>query len=197
MPAPHGLPDPVAGAAAAAWPPGGTPLHLRPLASDDRERLAAAFAALSERTRYLRFLGPKPSLSARELTYLTEIDHRTHEALVAVDPADGRLVAVARYAPVPDEPGTADFAVVVADEWQGRGVGLRVSGELLRRAAANGVRRLTASTLDENRVARGLLRRLGFRTVGFGGSVVDLELAFDGEHRVSGRERLHGRPSAA
>jgi RimJ/RimL family protein N-acetyltransferase len=178
MPAPLGLPDPVPGGAAAvvAWPPGGTPLHVRPLASDDRDRLAVAFAALSDRTRYLRFLGPKPNLSAAELTYLTEIDHRTHEALVAVD-ADGRLVAVARYAPVPDEPGTADFAVVVADEWQGRGVGLRVSRELLRRAAANGVRRLTATTLDENRVARALLRRLGFRTTGFGGSVVDLELA--------------------
>jgi RimJ/RimL family protein N-acetyltransferase len=182
MPAPLGSPDPTVGAAAPApaRPPGGTRLDVRPITPHDRDRLAAGFAALSARTRYLRFLAPKPRLSERELTYLTEVDHRTHEALIAVVPEDGRLVAVARYAPVHGEPGTADFAVVVADEWQGRGIGSRVSRELLRRAADNGVRRLTAITLEENRAARRMLRRLGFRTTGFGGGVVELELALDG-----------------
>jgi RimJ/RimL family protein N-acetyltransferase len=123
-----------------------------------------------------RFLAPKPRLSAAELTYLTEIDHRAHEALVAVDPSRDRIVGVARYASEPDEPGTADLAFVVADEWQGQGIATMLTALLVRRAEANGVDRLTAATFSDNRPARSVLRRLGFRTLGIGAGVVDLEL---------------------
>jgi len=175
MPAPLGLPD-HASVARAASPGGPFRLQVRPLTRDDRERLAEAFSRLSPRTRYLRFHAPKPRLSAAELTYFTDIDHVTHEALAAVDSADGRLVGVARYAPIPGQSGTADFAIVVADEWQGKGVGRWLARELVGRARANGVETLSATTLEENRVARTLLRAVGFKTRAFGGGVVELEL---------------------
>jgi RimJ/RimL family protein N-acetyltransferase len=150
-------------------------LAVRPLSRADRDGLAAAFERLSDRSRELRFLGPKPRLSAAELTYLTDVDHRTHEALAAIDASDGRIVGVARYAAEAGEPGTADVAFFVADEYQGQGIASLLAKRLVGRADANGFERLTATTFAENRPARAVLGRLGFRTVGFGGGVVELE----------------------
>jgi len=179
MAAPHGLTRPSARAEFDITTPGGASLHVRPIGPDDRERLAAAFEALSERSRQRRFLVPKPRLSSAELTYLTEVDHRTHEALVAVDPATDRIVGVARYASAADATGVAEVAVVVADEWQRRGIGTRLLLDLRERAVENGVARLVATTLHENRAARVVLRRTGFRTRQMGGGMVDLVLELD------------------
>jgi RimJ/RimL family protein N-acetyltransferase len=159
MPAPH-RPAPVARAP-----------YIRAITAEDSARLADAFAGLSDRSRYQRFLSPKPRLSSAELRYLTDIDHRTHEALVAVDPSDGSLVGVARYAGDP-----ADVAIVIADAWQGRGIGTRLLRELVARAEANGISDLSATTLHDNPAARALLRRVGFRTRSISGGLVELGL---------------------
>ena len=153
----------------------GIAVDVRPLTGADRERLATAFERMSERSRRSRFLGPKPRLSSAELTYLTEIDHRRHEALAAIDPEDGQIVGVARYATEPAEPGTADVAMFVVDAWQGQGIATMLGERLLQRADENGIARLTATTLTENRPARAVLRRLGFTAVGIGADVVELE----------------------
>jgi prephenate dehydrogenase len=142
----------------------------------DRERLAAAFDALSERSRQLRFLAPKPRLSSAELTYFTDVDHRTHEALVAVEPASDRIVGVARYATPAGARDTAEVALVVADEWQGRGIGTRLMNDLRERAIENGLARLVATTLHDNRAARVVLRRAGFRTRHMAGGMLELAL---------------------
>ena len=152
----------------------GVPLRLRPIEPDDRHRLAVAFARMSVRARHDRFLGPKPKLSAAELTYLTEVDHRTHEALAAIDPEDGSIVGVARYAPEPDAPGVGDVAFFVLEAWQGQGIGTLLGRALVERADANGVERLVATTFAHNRAARAVLRRIGFRTVAIGAGVVEL-----------------------
>jgi RimJ/RimL family protein N-acetyltransferase len=155
---------------------GGGRVHTRPIEPADRDALADGFARLSPRSRYRRFLGPKTSLSARELTYLTEVDHVTHEAVVAFDAADGRLVGVARYAVWAGSSDTADVAVTVVDDWHGRGLGSALAAHVVRCARANGIRRLTGSTLWENTAASALLRRLGFRAVGSGDGAVDFRL---------------------
>jgi RimJ/RimL family protein N-acetyltransferase len=172
----HGSTRSTAGLRTDSTTPAGASLHIRPISVDDRERLAAAFDALSERSRQLRFLAPKPRLSSAELTYLTDVDHRTHEALVAIEPASGRIVGVARYATVAGASDTADVAFVVADEWQGRGVGTRLMRDLRERAIANGLARLVATTLHENRAARVVLRRAGFRTQHMAGGMLELAL---------------------
>jgi RimJ/RimL family protein N-acetyltransferase len=154
----------------------GARLRTRPIAPADRDALADGFERLSARSRRLRFLGPKKTLSPRELTYLTEVDHVTHEAVVAVDEADGRMVGVARYAVWPGADDTADIAVTVVDDWHGRGLGSALAADVVRCARANGIERLTGSTLWENAAAAALMRRLGFRAVGSGDGAVDFRL---------------------
>ena len=154
----------------------GTRLRFRPLGSDDRDRLAGLFARLSFESRRRRFLSAKPALTPRELAFLTDIDHVGHEAIAAVDQRDGSLVGVARYVRVADRPGVADVAVEVVDGKQNMGVGTALVARVLDRARANGFARLTATTLWENRPARALTRRLGFRARASRGPEIELEL---------------------
>jgi RimJ/RimL family protein N-acetyltransferase len=149
---------------------------VRPIAPADRDRLAEAFDALSERSRHDRFLGPKPRLSARELRYLTEVDHVSHEALVAIEEASGRIIGVARYAKGAAPGPAADVAVTVVDAWQRRGIGTALATRLIERARDNGIGRLTGTALAGNRAARALLDRLGFRVHGISGGVMDAAL---------------------
>jgi RimJ/RimL family protein N-acetyltransferase len=154
-------------------PPG---IRVRPLEPSDRAGVAALFKRLSQESRRQRFLGPKPVLSERELTYLTTVDHRWHEALAAIDRRDGSIVGVARYVRDPGRPDAADGAIAVADEHQGRGIGKVLVRCLIARARVNGFSALTATTLWENRRARALLRGVGFHARGSYGAVIELEL---------------------
>jgi RimJ/RimL family protein N-acetyltransferase len=149
---------------------------LRPLCAGDRESLRALFARLSPESRRLRYLTGKPQLSNRELTYLTDIDHVRHEALAAIDTRDGSIVGVARYVMWPGRAGAADVAIEVADDFQRNGVGLTLAQALIRRARENGVNLLTATTLWENRPARSLAQRVGFRARSSAGNEIELEL---------------------
>jgi RimJ/RimL family protein N-acetyltransferase len=154
----------------------GARVGVRQISADDRDAFSTWFGRLTPESRRRRFHGPKPKLSARELTYLTEVDHVSHTALLAVDDA-GELIGEARYATA--EPGgrTADIAVTVTDEWQGRGIGTRLARLLVAAARANGMTRLTALTLPENDAAIALVRRLGFRLAGIDPDALEFELA--------------------
>ena len=154
----------------------GAQVGVRPIGARDRDAFSAWFGRLSDESRRRRFLGPKPRLSARELTYLTEVDHVSHTALVAVDER-GQLIGEARYATAAADDRTADFAVTVADEWQGRGVGTRLASWLIEEARLNGMTRLTAMTLWNNTAAIALLHRLGFLRAGYDGDALEYELA--------------------
>ena len=151
-------------------------INVRPLDWRDRDAFSAWFGRLSDDSRRKRFLGPKPRLSARELTYLTEVDQVNHTALVAVDDR-GQLIGEARYATSKPGDEVADFAVTVADEWQGRGIGSRLAARVIESARANGITRLTAMTLWDNTAAIALLHRLGFLRAGYDGDALEYELA--------------------
>lgn len=153
-----------------------TRLRLRPINSDDRRGLAGLFARLSAESRRRRFLGPKHHLTPRELTYLTDVDHTLHEAIVAIDECDGAIVGVGRYAHVADRPGVAEVAIAVTDDLQRGGIGTELARRAVERARANGFTLLTATTLWENRPARAVLRRLGFRARASHGSEIEHEL---------------------
>ena len=129
----------------------GARLRVRPIDPADRVPLAEAFARLSDQSRLQRFLGPKPRLSERELDYLTDVDHVTHEALVAIDETTGQIVGVGRYATGHGGGTVADLALAVADAWQRRGIGHALAARLVERARANGMTALTGSTLAGNR----------------------------------------------
>ena len=158
---------------------GGSEVLVRPIGPGDRDALLAAFERLSPESRYLRFFSPVPRLSSTQLRYLTDVDHHDHEALVAVDPATGEGVGVARYVRTDD--GVAEPAVVVADDWQGRGLARVLLDELCDRAREEGIRCFAAPVLAHNRAAIAVLKQLGDTTVISHGREVELHIALDGE----------------
>jgi GNAT superfamily N-acetyltransferase len=132
---------------------------LRDLHRDDGEVLDAIVAALSPRSRYLRFHSPIPALSAGMRRALLDVDGHDRIAVVAeVD--DDTPVGIARTIRDPQRPSEAELAVAVVDAWQRRGLGQRLVSIVVERATAAGVRRLTARVLDENVAALGLFRAL-------------------------------------
>jgi L-amino acid N-acyltransferase YncA len=153
----------------------GRVLPVRRLVPEDRAELAAAILRLSPQSRYLRFFAPRQKFSNGELTALTTLDGRHRDAIVALDPAGGHIVAVARYAELPSDPVTADVAITVCDELQGRGLGGALLDVVIGLATAAGFTRLHADVLAENRVAQALLRSRGFRSVTASWGVRELE----------------------
>ena len=131
---------------------GGATIEVRPIEADDKPGLLRAFHRLSPESRYRRFFAPLTELSSKDLAYLTEIDHRDHEALVAIDPASGEIVGVARYVRG-DEPHLAEASVVVGDDWHRRGVATTLLEMLTPRARAAGITHFVALILSDNRDA--------------------------------------------
>jgi RimJ/RimL family protein N-acetyltransferase len=144
----------------------GTRVVIRPITPQDRAEIAAAVRHLSPESRYKRFLGGLDALDERTLRYLTEIDHHDHEALVAFDAADGHGVGVARYARTPGGSEAAELAVVVADAWQGQGLGTLLVRKVIDRARDEGIGRLTALVLATNAEMLDLLKREGWAREG-------------------------------
>ena len=139
----------------------GSAVLIRPVRPADDGLLADGFARLSDRSRRMRFLGSKEALSAAELRYFTDVDHRDHEALGALDHARGGGVGVARYVRDGDDPRTATIAVTVIDDWQGRGLGTELLARLSERARQEGIGRFTAAVSADNAAMAGLLRNFG------------------------------------
>ena len=138
--------------------PDGTRILLRPIEAGDKARLTAALGLLSQETIRRRFLAAKPSFSTSELRYLTEVDGINHLALAAVLADDPEaLVGVARCIRLPDRPDTAEFAIVVGDPLQGRGLGTLLARELAGAARAVGIRRFAATMLSDNMAVRRLM----------------------------------------
>jgi protein lysine acetyltransferase len=143
----------------------GTEVLIREIRASDKALLAAGHARLSEESRLRRFLSAKPRLTSSDLRYLTEVDGVNHYAVVAVlgDLEDAQIVGVARWVRVIDDPTTAEAAVVVGDEVQGRGLGKALARELADAARRRGVRRIRASILSDNPPALALMRVIGER----------------------------------
>ena len=131
---------------------------------------------LSDESVQRRFLTLKRKFSRSELRYLTEVNGRDHVALVAEYPGDARpeapgsagcagdgihrLIAVARFVRLADDPTAAEAAIVVADDWQRRGVGSQLAEQLADEARRLGIRRFTATMASDNVAAHRLMRRL-------------------------------------
>ncbi len=139
----------------------GTSVRLRQGHHSDRELLLRGFERLSAEGRYRRFLAATPELTDDMVRYLTEVDHHNHEAIVATEERNGEGVGVARYVRNPQQPDTAEVAVTVIDEWQGRGLGTLLLEVLGGRARAEGIKRFTAMMLASNQQMMEVLEGLG------------------------------------
>jgi len=155
----HGPPPPPHGERVRL--PDGAEILIRPIEPQDADELRAGFAHLGAVSRYRRFLSEIDHLTPHQLDYLTHVDHSDHEALAALAAATGTGVATARFVRDQADRKNAEVAVVVADDWQGRGVGGALLERLAKRARAIGIERFTARMIVGNDAARRLLTRVG------------------------------------
>jgi GNAT superfamily N-acetyltransferase len=136
----------------------GTPAEIVPMHRTDAGRLARFHHALSPETTRLRFFNVHPELSPKELYRFTHVDHVDREAVVAV--VDDEIIAVARWDRMAER-DQAEVAFVVADSWQGRGLGTLLLAALVDRAGGAGIVRFHAETLGENRRMLEVFRHAG------------------------------------
>ena len=137
-------------------------------------------------------VGKKDELSAAELRYFTDLDHRDHEALGAVSPAGGRGVGVARYVRDSADPQTAEIAITIVDDWQGRGLGTELLAQLSSRARRAGIRRFTALVAADNAAMAGLLCNASASLVRREAGAVEYEIALaTGEEPPGGKGSDH------
>ena len=158
----------------------GAEVLVRAVRPEDKPLFARGWERFGDESRYRRFMGAKRRLSTSELSFFTEIDHRDHEALGALDPSSGEGLGVARYVRDPDRPHAAEAAVSVIDAMQGRGLGGILLRRLCHRAAQNGIRTFTAELLTTNHSMLRLFEKLGeVRVRGRSGpeTYIDVELA--------------------
>ena len=141
----------------------GTRLQVRPIRPEDAERERKFVAGLSDQSRYLRFMQHLPALTPQMLARFTQVDYDRELALIALDRARGRekIIAVARYVGNPDRE-SAEFAIVVADAWQSRGLGRSLLRLLIERAKKRGFARLVGNVLSINTGMLDLVAKLGF-----------------------------------
>lgn len=132
--------------------------RLRP---GDRAAVVEVFEGLSDRSRRLRFHGPKPRLRETEVEALADVGSGGREAVGAVDLVTGEVVGIARFVRDEDDPGAAEVAFEVVDPCQGAGVGRKLLRELAALARRNGIERFTAYVVPGNESALALLRRAG------------------------------------
>jgi RimJ/RimL family protein N-acetyltransferase len=164
----------------------GSEVRVEPIRPEDKDALARGFEQLSEQSRYRRFLAPMDRLSPTMLAYLTEVDHHDHEALIAFDGGSRDVVGVARY--VRGEGTSAEAAVTVGDDWQGRGLGTALTSLLAGRALEEGIDRFTALLLAENKEMIALLESVGHVTVtGRDSGTLQVEVPLEAERPGAGK----------
>lgn len=139
----------------------GSLLMMRPIRPDDAKRENDFVAKLSDTSRYSRFQHSITALSPEMMVRFTQVDYDREMALVALAPGGEEIVAVVRYFPNPDRI-SAEFACVVADAWQGRGLATALMKELIVCARAAGYASLDGSVLTVNSTMLALTDHLGF-----------------------------------
>jgi GNAT superfamily N-acetyltransferase len=137
---------------------------IRQIEPSDKALIRTLYDQLGDRSRRLRFLVPTSKLTDEDLAYFTEVDHKRHEAMVAVD--GERLVGVARYVRAPRDRESAEVAVVVVDDRQNEGIGTALLDRLTERARENGITRYTAVVSEDNDIVLNALVRAGAERTG-------------------------------
>jgi acetyltransferase len=142
----------------------GRRVRVRSIRPADADMDRAFFAGLSEQSRYMRFMQHLPELTPRLVRQFTQIDDAREMALVALDESSGdeTIVGVARYVAETEDGESAEFAIVLADAWQGHGLGRALMELLIEGARRRGLRRLFGNILTVNTPMRALAMALGF-----------------------------------
>jgi acetyltransferase len=144
----------------------GTKLRVRPVRPEDADLERAFVASLSEQTRYFRFFYRLHQLTPAMLARFTQVDYDREVALLALAPdpshmAGEMIVGITRY--IANHDGeSAEFAVVVADAWHGRGIGRMLMERIIACAKKRGFKRLEGIVLRANQGMIKFSEQLGF-----------------------------------
>lgn len=130
----------------------GTEVLVRQVCPEDKDLLREGMKALSDDSRRFRFLHSVAGLTDDMLRKFTDVDHTDHEAVVAFDVSGGAKipVGIARYIRNEGSKTTAEVAITIVDDHQGRGLGTLLLAILARLAIGVGIEEFTAHVLTEN-----------------------------------------------
>ena len=153
--------------------PDGQYYTIRAIQPEDADRLQAFMRSLSAESRYFRFISSLAELPPKMLVRYTQIDYDREVALVATIGGDGtigltgavdeeRFIGVVRYLRNPDGE-TCEFAVAIADDWQGKRLGSTLMRAIIEAARSKGLKRIEGFVLGSNSKMLGLMSYLGFR----------------------------------
>jgi acetyltransferase len=146
------------------WQPREGPLvTLRPIRPEDASIERAFVQHLSAQSRQYRFMNALRELTPMMLAHFTQIDYDREMAFIATiaDQGAEREIGVGRYVTIP-EGKSCEFALVIADEWQRRGLGRRMLTLLIEVARARGLREMIGYVLAENHGMLRLSESVGF-----------------------------------
>ena len=141
----------------------GSEITIRPIQPEDAGIEQAFVQQLSPESKRRRFLAAINELAPKALERFTRPQYPQEQALIATISAAGveKEIGVARYAGDLDS-AKAEFAIVIADDWQGRGLGPFMMRELFACATVAGMRRMEGAVLHDNRQMLQMVRDLGF-----------------------------------
>lgn len=141
----------------------GHEVTIRPIRPEDGDMEQDFVKRLSPETKYYRFMNTLRELSPAQVVRLTQIDYDREMAFVALTEIDGHEVeiGVARYATNPDGE-SCEFAIVVADDWKGKGLARRLMGVIIDTARSRGIKYMNGDFLSENRRMIQFVTSLGF-----------------------------------
>ncbi len=141
----------------------GTYITIRPIRPEDAETEREFVDGLSERSRYLRFMYSLKNITMQMVSRFTQIDYDREMALIALMEEKGRerQIAVARYVTNPDG-RSCEFAIVVADDWHGKGIATELLRRLIDIARDRRLEEMVGIVLRENKGMIALAKELGF-----------------------------------
>jgi acyl-CoA hydrolase/GNAT superfamily N-acetyltransferase len=142
----------------------GTSIHFRPMLPTDEPAFRELFYGLSADTLFKRFMSHMRRIPTRQIQNFVFVDHRDQVAIVGTVPeAHGEaIVAVGRYFLDP-KTNLAEAALLVADSWQGRGLGKFLLGYLATIARRAGIAGFTAEVLRQNRAMQAVIAKAGLQ----------------------------------
>jgi acetyltransferase len=143
--------------------PDGTDFIIRPIRPEDAQMEQEFVRGLSQQTKYFRFMQALKELTPEMLVRFTQIDYDREMALIGVVRRGGsdEEVGVARYMTRPGG-DRCEFAIVVSDQWRGRGIGARLMRSLMQNARDRGLKVMEGEVLSANARMLELMKSLGF-----------------------------------
>ena len=141
----------------------GRRVEVRALRPGDRDELLAAAGRTSDRSLYRRFFGVRRTFSDEEVASFVNIDFVDAVALLAVMREGGREVVAGGGRYIVIQPGTAELAFTVVDEFQGLGLASALLRHLTALARAAGLREFVAEVLPDNTAMLRVFERSGLK----------------------------------